>query len=151
MGKKVILSYGTFDLFHIGHLKLIQRLAKLGDKLIIGISTDDFNRQKNKTTVIPFEQRLEIVKNIQGVDAVIAECSWSQKEKDIVQYNVSTFAMGDDWKGKFDSLKRLCNVVYLPRTKNISSTKLKKCIKEMEQKKIAESLKVSIQNNYIYA
>jgi glycerol-3-phosphate cytidylyltransferase len=133
--KKVIISYGTFDLFHIGHLKLIQRLALLGDKLIIGVSTDTFNEKKNKKTVIPFQQRLEIVANIKGVDLVIPEKSWDQKVNDIIKYNVNTFVMGDDWKGKFDFLTTYCDVHYLPRTKNISTTKLKECLKKESYRK----------------
>ena len=151
MGKKVILTYGTFDLFHIGHLKLIQRLAQLGDRLIVGVSTDEFNKKKNKVTVIPFEQRVAIVQNIKGVDAVISENSWNQKEKDILKYDVSVFAMGDDWEGKFDNLNTLCTVIYLPRTENISSTKLKKCLKDMEEKKRVESLRVTSEFDYALA
>lgn len=134
MSNRVVISYGTFDLFHIGHLKLIQRLSMLGDKLIIGVSTDLFNKKKNKTTVIPFEQRLEIVRHIKGVDLVIPEHSWEQKVRDIIEYDVSVFAIGDDWQGKFDYLSNLCEVYYLPRTKNISTTKLKECLRKESYK-----------------
>lgn len=123
---KKILTYGTFDMFHIGHLKLLQRLKKLGNHLTVGVSTDEFNSLKNKKTLIPFEQRALIVENIKYVDRVIAEENWEQKVADIKKYQIDIFAMGDDWQGKFDFLKDYCEVVYLPRTKNISTTQLKK-------------------------
>ena len=126
--KKTILTYGTFDMFHIGHLKLLQRLAELGDELIVGVSTDEFNTIKNKSVLIPYAQRAEIVRNIRCVDKVIAENNWDQKIKDIQHYNVTTFAIGDDWEGKFDFLKEYCEVVYLPRTKDISTTQLKQSL-----------------------
>jgi glycerol-3-phosphate cytidylyltransferase len=125
---KKIITYGTFDMFHIGHLKLLQRLSNLGDELIVAVSTDEFNTQKGKTTLIPYEQRAEIVANIKCVDMVIPEHSWEQKVEDIKKYNIDTFAIGDDWNGEFDFLKEHCNVVYLPRTKDISTTKLKKSL-----------------------
>jgi glycerol-3-phosphate cytidylyltransferase len=124
--EKIILTYGTFDMFHIGHLNLLNRLKSLGDKLIVAVSTDEFNSIKGKKTLIPFEQRALIVQNIKCVDMVISEKNWEQKIDDIKKYNVDIFAMGDDWKGKFDFLKDYCKVVYLPRTQNISTTELKK-------------------------
>ena len=125
---KRVITYGTFDMFHIGHLKLLQRLKKLGDELIVAVSTDEFNRGKGKKVMIPYEQRAEIVANIKCVDMVIPESSWEQKIEDIKKYNIDIFAIGDDWKGKFDFLKEYCEVVYLPRTKDISTTKLKKSL-----------------------
>ncbi len=124
--EKIVLTYGTFDMFHIGHLNLLNRLKSLGDKLIVAVSTDEFNSIKGKKTLIPFEQRALIVQNIKCVDMVISEKNWEQKIDDIKKYNVDIFAMGDDWKGKFDFLKDYCKVVYLPRTQNISTTELKK-------------------------
>ena len=124
--EKIVLTYGTFDMFHIGHLNLLNRLKRLGDKLIVAVSTDEFNSIKGKKTLIPFEQRALIVQNIKCVDMVISEKKWEQKIDDIKKYNVDIFAMGDDWKGKFDFLKDYCKVVYLPRTQNISTTELKK-------------------------
>ena len=124
--EKIVLTYGTFDMFHIGHLNLLNRLKSLGDKLIVAVSTDEFNSIKGKKTLIPFEQRALIVQNIQCVDMVISEKNWEQKIDDIKKYNVDIFAMGDDWKGKFDFLKDYCEVIYLPRTQNISTTELKK-------------------------
>ena len=124
--EKIVITYGTFDMFHIGHLNLLNRLKRLGDKLIVAVSTDEFNSIKGKKTLIPFEQRALIVQNIKCVDMVISEKNWEQKIDDIKKYNVDIFAMGDDWKGKFDFLKDYCEVIYLPRTQNISTTELKK-------------------------
>jgi glycerol-3-phosphate cytidylyltransferase len=128
MKSKTIITYCTFDMFHIGHLRLLQRLADLGDELIVAVSTDEFNNLKGKKTLIPYEQRAEIVSNIRCVDRVIAEESWDQKIEDINMYNIDIFAMGDDWSGKFDFLSKYCEVIYLPRTKSISTTKLKKSL-----------------------
>jgi glycerol-3-phosphate cytidylyltransferase len=126
--KKTIITYGTFDMFHIGHLKLLKRLSKMGDKLIVAISDDAFNEGKGKKVMIPYKQRAKIVKSIKYVDKVIPEKNWEQKVLDVQKYNVDTFVMGDDWEGKFDFLKEHCEVVYLPRTKDISTTQLKKSL-----------------------
>lgn len=126
--KKTIITYGTFDMFHIGHLKLLQRLADLGDELIVAVSSDEFNQLKEKTVLIPYAQRAEIVQNIKCVDKVIAEHNWEQKISDIELYNVDIFAMGNDWEGKFDFLEEYCEVVYLQRTQNISTTQIKKSL-----------------------
>ena len=126
--KKVIITYGTFDMFHIGHLKLLKRLKSLGDELIVAVSSDEFNRGKGKKVMIPYAQRAEIVENIKCVDKVIAEESWEQKVTDVQKYNVDIFAMGNDWEGEFDFLKKHCEVVYLERTKDISTTQLKKSL-----------------------
>lgn len=126
--KKTILTYGTFDMFHIGHLRLLERLSALGDRLIVGVSTDAFNAIKGKKTLIPYDQRAAIVRAIKGVDLVIPENTWEQKPQDIKDYHVDAFAMGDDWAGKFDFLKEYCEVIYLPRTEDISSTELKKAL-----------------------
>ncbi len=125
MEHKVILTYGTFDMFHIGHLKLLKRLKDLGSKLIVGVSTDEFNELKGKKTLIPYQQRAEIVEAIKYVDLVIPEDKWEQKILDIQKYDVTIFAMGHDWEGKFDFLQEYCDVVYLPRTEGISTTQLK--------------------------
>lgn len=127
--EKTVITYGTFDLFHIGHLRLLQRLKSLGNKLIVAVSTDEFNLGKGKTTVIPYEQRAEIVANIKCVDLVIPESSWEQKMIDIKKYDVDIFAIGNDWEGKFDFLKEYCEVIYLERTTGISSTQLKQTLK----------------------
>ena len=127
---KRVITYGTFDLFHVGHLRLLKRARELGDYLIVGVSTDEFNRLKGKRSVFPFEERKEIVESIKFVDKVIAEENWEQKIEDIKKYNIDIFVMGDDWKGKFDFLKKYCEVIYLPRTENISSTLLKDRLKD---------------------
>jgi glycerol-3-phosphate cytidylyltransferase len=123
---KKVITYGTFDLFHIGHLRLLQRVKKLGQQLTVAISTDEFNAAKGKKTLIPYEQRREIVENIKCVDQVIPETCWEQKEEDIKNFDIDIFAMGNDWQGKFDFLRDHCEVVYLPRTDDISSTEIKK-------------------------
>ena len=132
---KTVITYGTFDLFHIGHLKLLQRIKNLGDRLIVAVSTDEFNTLKGKKTIIPYEQRAEIVSNIKCVDLVIPENNWEQKIEDIKKYNVDIFSMGNDWEGKFDFLKEHCEVIYLDRTEGISSTQLKQTLKSFSVSK----------------
>ena len=128
-----VITYGTYDLFHIGHLRLLERAKGLaGDdgKLIVGVSTDRFNwEEKRKKSAIPYEQRAEIIAALKCVDMVIPEDDWDMK-RDILQYGVDIFTMGGDWEGKFDHLKEVCKVVYLPRTEGISSTDLKTGIRE---------------------
>lgn len=133
-----VLTYGTFDLFHIGHLNLINRLAELGDRLIIAVSTDEFNAGKGKTSVVSYEDRARIVASIKGVDLVIPESSWEQKAADIKEHDVDVFAIGDDWAGKFDDLKQLCEVVYLSRTDGISSTEIKQMLRVLDPSHISE-------------
>lgn len=125
---RTVLTYGTFDMFHIGHLRLLERLKSLGDRLVVGVSTDEFNDLKGKKTLIPYEQRAEIVSALSVVDLVIPETNWEQKIPDIIRHEVSIFAMGDDWEGKFDFLREHCEVTYLPRTSDISTTKLKRSL-----------------------
>lgn len=132
---KTVLTYGTFDLFHIGHLNILKRARELGDKLIVAVSTDEFNATKGKTTLMPFEHRVELVRSVRYVDEVIAEHQWDQKIADVQQHHVDIFVMGSDWQGKFDFLKPYCEVVYLPRTDNVSSTDLKKAIQVFMQLK----------------
>jgi len=127
--RKVVITYGTFDMFHIGHLNILKKAKELGDYLIVAVSTDSFNEIKGKKTLIPYDQRAEIVKSIKYVDYVIPENSWDQKINDIKKYSVDVFVIGDDWKGKFDYLEKLCEVVYLERTKGVSTTYLKKSLK----------------------
>jgi len=130
---KTVLTYGTFDMLHIGHLKLLKRLSLLGDTLIVAVSTDEFSEEKGKKTIIPYAQRAEIVEAIRYVDRVIPENDWSQKVADIQKYNVDIFAMGYDWVGKFDELKAYCEVVYLPRTEGISTTVLKQQLNKISE------------------
>jgi len=139
---KTVITYGTFDLFHIGHLKLLERLDNYADRLIVAISTDEFNSKKGKQVFIPFEQRKEIVKAIKYVDVVIPEDNWEQKIFDIEKYEVDIFAMGNDWKGKFDFLKEYCEVIYLDRTKGISSTYLKKSLDSISKEEIFTAFSV---------
>ena len=132
---KTVLTYGTFDLFHIGHLNLLKRAKQLGDKLIVAVSTDEFNATKGKTTLMPFEHRMELVRSVRFVDEVIAEHQWEQKIADVHRHKVDVFVMGSDWQGKFDFLTPYCEVVYLPRTDNVSSTELKSAIQVFMQLK----------------
>ncbi len=124
-----VITYGTFDLFHIGHLRLLQRardLAGPNGTLTVVISTDRFNQEeKHKFCSIPDWQRAEIVGALRCVDKVLFEDSWEQKRQDVIDNDIDIFVMGDDWAGKFDFLKDLCEVVYLPRTPDISSSGLK--------------------------
>lgn len=135
---KTILTYGTFDLFHIGHLRLFERLNEIGDKLIVGVSTDEFNRIKGKDSIFTFEQRFEIIKSIKYVDFVLPEESWEQKYDDIKKYKVDIFAIGEDWKGKFDALNNFCEVLYLPRTKEVSSSKIKTMLYGLKSSQIEQ-------------
>lgn len=122
---KRILTYGTFDLLHYGHINLVRRAKDLGDYLIVGISTDEFNALKGKESYFKFEERKMLLESIRYVDLVISENTWEQKVEDITKYEIDVFVMGDDWKGKFDFLKEYCEVVYLPRTEDISTTQIK--------------------------
>lgn len=122
---RTILTYGTFDLFHIGHLKILMRARALGDRLIVGVSTDSFNAKKGKKSIIPFEHRRDIVAALRCVDLVIPEEDWEQKVDDIRHHGVEVFAMGDDWQGRFDFLSEHCEVCYLSRTPEISTTFIK--------------------------
>lgn len=120
-----VITYGTFDLFHIGHLNLLTRARALGSRLVVGISTDEFNAIKNKRSIIPFQDRQRIVEALGCVDATFGETHWEQKRDDIVRTGAGILAMGEDWVGRFDDLGDLCRVVYLPRTEGISTTELK--------------------------
>ncbi len=142
-GNKVVLTYGTFDLFHVGHLNLLTRLAALGDRLVVAVSTDEFNRGKGKQTIIPYADRAAIVAGLKVVDQVIPEESWEQKVSDIEEYGVDVFGMGHDWTGKFDDLRQHCEVVYLPRTEGISSTDIKKILSVLDRTHI-EDLKKAL-------
>ncbi len=122
---RTILTYGTFDLLHVGHVNLLKRAKEMGDYLIVGLSTDDFNILKHKQSFYSYEDRKIILESVRYVDKVIPEISWEQKKDDILTYHVDTFVMGNDWKGKFDALRSFCEVVYLPRTDGISSTLIK--------------------------
>ncbi len=123
---KKVITYGTYDLFHHGHINIIKRAKELGDYLIVGISSDEFNeKEKNKDTYFTYEQRKMVVESLKFVDEVIPETNWEQKVEDVKKYGIDVFVIGDDWKGKFDFLKEYCEVVYLERTQGVSSTKMK--------------------------
>ena len=127
---KKVITYGTFDLLHYGHINLLERAKNLGDFLIVALSTDEFNlNQKHNKSYFSYEKRKQLLQAIRYVDLVIPEESWEQKSSDIDLYDIDTFVIGDDWEGKFDFLKEKCNVVYLPRTPEISTTKIKNHIK----------------------
>ncbi len=130
---KRILTYGTFDLLHYGHLYLLKRAKLLGGELYVGVSTDEFNAEKNKRAQFPYEERIALLDELKSVDFVFPEASWEQKQSDIQKYNIDTFVIGSDWAGKFDHLKEFCHVEYLPRTDRISSTLLRSLHKESEQ------------------
>lgn len=121
----IALTYGTYDLFHIGHVRLFERIKQRYDKLIVAVSTDEFNAIKGKRSVVPFADRVAMVRACRYVDEVIPENDWAQKEVDVMVHGVDVVVMGSDWTGRFDELKMLCDVVYLPRTEGVSSTELK--------------------------
>ncbi|WP_100333180.1 glycerol-3-phosphate cytidylyltransferase [Bacillus alkalisoli] len=123
---KKVITYGTFDLLHWGHINLLSRSKELGDHLTVALSTDEFNSIKNKKAFHSYENRKLILESIRFVDNVIPESNWDQKIEDVLNYNIDVFVMGDDWKGKFNYLEDYCQVIYLPRTASISTTKIKK-------------------------
>lgn len=124
---KRVITYGTFDLLHYGHINLLRRAKELGDYLIVALSTDEFNKdEKNKKCYFTYDERKMLLESIRYVDLVIPETCWEQKKSDVHEYHVNTFVIGNDWEGKFDFLEdEGVNVVYLPRTPEISSTKIK--------------------------
>jgi glycerol-3-phosphate cytidylyltransferase len=123
---KRIITYGTFDLLHYGHINLLKRAKLLGDYLIVALSTDEFNWEgKQKRSYFPYEIRKQLIESIRYVDLVIPEQSWDQKKSDIGEYHIDIFVIGDDWKGEFDFLKEYCEVVYLSRTPEVSTTRIK--------------------------
>lgn len=132
---KKVITYGTFDLLHAGHINILRRAREFGDYLIVVLSTDEFNAVKNKKAYYSYEDRKLILEAIRYVDEVIPEYTWEQKVRDVVDNHVDVFVMGDDWKGKFDFLKEYCEVIYLPRTEGISTTKIKE---DLHSKLLAE-------------
>ncbi len=128
---KRVITYGTFDLLHYGHINLLRRAKQLGDYLIVALSTDEFNwNEKRKKSYFTYEQRKQLLEAIRYVDLVIPEEGWDQKSSDVREYHIDTFVIGDDWTGKFDFLKEQCEVVYLPRTPEISTTQIKNELNE---------------------
>lgn len=132
---KTVITYGTFDLLHYGHIELLRRCKELADggTLIVGLSSDEFNQTKEKKSHIPYTKRKEIVESLRYVDQVIPENSWEQKQDDIKEHSVDIFVMGDDWKSKFDDLKDICEVIYLERTPVISTSVIKNLISELKE------------------
>lgn len=122
---KRVITYGTYDLLHYGHIELLRRAREIGDYLIVALSTDEFNQIKNKKSYYDYEQRKMMLESIRYVDLVIPEEGWGQKEKDVDRFDVDVFVMGHDWEGEFDFLKDKCEVIYLNRTEGISTTKIK--------------------------
>lgn len=126
---KRVITYGTYDLLHYGHVNLLRRARALGDYLIVVLSSDEFNwREKHKKCYFTYEKRKQMLEAIRYVDLVVPEENWAQKNTDVVKYQADIFVMGDDWKGKFDFLKDKCEVVYLPRTPDISTTEIKRTL-----------------------
>ena len=136
---RVVLSYGTFDLFHVGHVRLLERLKALGDRLVVGCSSDEFNSLKGKKCIFSYRDRAEILSSCKYVDEVFPEESWDQKIDDVKKYSASIFAMGDDWSGKFDFLENdgYCRVVYLPRTQGISTTDVRSTVNHLRKDEIS--------------
>ena len=123
---KRVITYGTFDLLHYGHINLLRRAKALGDYLIVALSTDEFNwREKQKKSYFSYDERKAMLEAIRYVDLVIPEENLGQKKTDVEKYHVDVFVIGDDWTGQFDFLRDQCEVVYLPRTPEISTTKIK--------------------------
>lgn len=127
---KRAITYGTYDLFHIGHLRLLKRIADMADELYVAVSSDEFNALKGKKCIVPFENRKEIVESLRMVTKVIREDNWEQKIDDVQKYGCDLFVMGSDWTGKFDFLKDYCDVIYLPRTEGVSTTQIRQEIKD---------------------
>lgn len=126
---KRVITYGSFDLLHYGHINLLRRARELGDYLIVALSTDDFNKLKGKTSYFSYDERRILLESIRYVDEIIPEQTWEQKVQDVIDHRIDVFVIGDDWTGKFDFLKEHCEVVYLSRTEDISTTKIKQDLK----------------------
>lgn len=129
---KTVITYGTFDVLHAGHINLLRRAKALGDRLIVALSTDEFNAGKHKSALLSYENRRSVVEAIRYVDLVIPETCWEQKVSDVQRYDVDIFVIGDDWHGHFDFLKPQCDVIYLPRTVGISSTDIRLDIQQLD-------------------
>lgn len=123
-----VITYGTFDILHAGHVHLLRRAKGLGDKLVVGLSTDEFNQGKHKSSLLNYENRKIVLESIRYVDEVFPESTWEQKADDIRRHGAGIFVMGDDWAGKFDHLSELCEIRYLPRTPEVSTTGIKQTL-----------------------
>lgn len=127
---KTVITYGTYDLLHRGHINLLRRAKELGDHLIVGLSSDEFNTLKHKDAFYTYEERKLVLEAVRYVDEVIPEHAWEQKADDIRRHDVDLFVMGSDWAGEFDHLRELCEVCYLPRTEGISTTHVKTTLRD---------------------
>lgn len=125
---KTVITYGTFDILHVGHINLLRRARALGDRLVVGLSTDEFNLGKHKSSLLNYENRKMVLESIRYVDEVFPEDNWEQKVQDIKRFGATLFVMGHDWEGKFDFLSQYCQVHYLPRTEAISTTEIKQSL-----------------------
>ena len=125
---RTVITYGTFDVVHIGHINLLRRARALGDRLVVGLSTDEFNNGNHKSSLLNYDNRKAVLEAIRYVDLVIPEATWEQKLDDVKRHGVDVFVMGDDWAGKFDFLSDACEVVYLARTAEISSSEIKQSL-----------------------
>jgi glycerol-3-phosphate cytidylyltransferase len=123
-----VITYGTFDTLHHGHIRLLRRARSLGDYLIVGLSTDEFNAEKGKQSMFSFEDRKVDLESLRTVDLIIPERNWDQKISDVQMFQADVFVMGDDWEGKFDFLRDYCEVVYFSRTPSISSTQIRNIV-----------------------
>lgn len=122
---KRVITYGTFDLLHYGHIELLRRAKEYGDYLVVALSSDEFNALKGKESHFDYQKRHEMLSAIKYVDEIVPENTWNQKTQDIKKHRIDILVMGGDWEGKFDDLKSICEVIYFPRTPNISSTAIK--------------------------
>ena len=132
---RTIITYGTFDILHAGHINLLRRARMLGDRLVVGLSSDEFNQGKHKSSLLNYENRKVVLESIRWVDEVFPEHSWEQKAGDIQRYGADIFVMGHDWEGKFDFLSEFCQVQYLPRTEDISTTQIKRTLADNGEKR----------------
>ena len=133
---KKVITYGTYDLLHRGHINLLKRAKAMGDFLVVALSSDEFNSVKNKKAFYSYEERKLVLEAIRYVDLVIPEHTWEQNEQDIIDHEISVFVMGDDWDGKFDYLSKRCEVIYLPRTDGVSTTQIKAQLRVTESSNI---------------
>jgi len=128
-----VLTYGSFDLFHIGHLNFLQRAKSYGDHLIVGVATDEFNLKKGKVSLFSYQERTRIVENIKCVDEVFPANSWEEKVRDIERYKPDVIVASEEWREKYEPLKKLCRVEFLPRTANISSSKFQQLLNSIDE------------------
>lgn len=137
--ERIVLTYGTFDLFHPGHVQLLKRARELGSRLLVGLSTDEFNAKKGKQSVMSYKDRKTVLESCRYVDEVFAEEDWSQKLDDARRLAADVFVMGDDWAGKFDFMQEACNVVYLARTEGVSTTEIKASVQGLNRHPVAQA------------